>query len=78
MVGSEEDGPDLWCRAESLPEAGGRCNCWPATEDRVTRNRFWPAAAAMWWDVKFFFFLPLSSSSLFWQLQTSSQERENR
>ena len=53
MVGSEEDGPGLWCRARSLPEAGGRCNCWPAAEDRVTRNRFWPAAAAM---CEFFFF----------------------
>ena len=74
MVGSEEDGPGLWCRAESLTEAGGRCNCWPAAEDRVTRNRFWPAAAAM---CEFFFFLPLSSSLLL-RLQTSSQERENR
>lgn len=59
MVGSEEDGPGLWCRARSLPEAGGRCNCWPAAEDRVTRNRFWPAAAAMWWGVNsFLFFFP--------------------
>lgn len=58
MVGSEEDGPGLWCRARSLPEAGGRCNSWPAAEDRVTRIRFWPAAAAMWWGVNSFFSFP--------------------
>jgi len=32
--------PGLWCRVESLPEAGGRWSCWPATGDRVTRNSF--------------------------------------
>jgi hypothetical protein len=32
--------PGLWCRVESLPEAGGHWSCWPATGDRVTRSSF--------------------------------------
>lgn len=45
----EKSVPGLWCRVQSLLEAGDRRICWPAARDRVTRGSFGRRRRGAFW-----------------------------